>query len=188
MRAFSACSPSNGPVASGPPKNAVPASRAVRIGVVALRVVAGAAVGAVAAADRRAGSTTRSPTSRLRTSSPSSSTTPTPSCPRIVPGFMPRHRAAHEVQVGAADRARGKAHDRIRRLLDRRLGDIVDADASDAWKAQPSCVRRSRGEIRQARLIAPSATSRRRVGRGCVPMPAPSSSSSTSPSSRPCPC
>src|SRR5690348_15207870 len=35
------------------------------------------------------GTTTRSPARRLRTSLPTSSITPTASCPRIVPGFMP---------------------------------------------------------------------------------------------------
>src|SRR4051794_34233700 len=33
--------------------------------------------------------TTRSPSRRLRTFGPTASTMPTPSCPRIVPGFMP---------------------------------------------------------------------------------------------------
>ena len=33
--------------------------------------------------------TTRSPGAKFRTSAPTSSTMPTPSCPRIVPGTMP---------------------------------------------------------------------------------------------------
>src|SRR5207244_8151148 len=40
--------------------------------------------------------------------------------------------AADEVQIGAADRARGEAHDCVVRVLDLRLGDVVQADVADA--------------------------------------------------------
>src|SRR3954465_11035097 len=42
------------------------------------------------------------------------------------------HGAADEMEVGTADRARGQPHDRVRRLLDRGLGDVVQPDVTDA--------------------------------------------------------
>jgi hypothetical protein len=43
-----------------------------------------------------------------------------------------RHRAAHEVEVGAADRAAGDADDGVVRVLDGRLLDLVETDVPDA--------------------------------------------------------
>jgi hypothetical protein len=41
-----------------------------------------------------------------------------------------------EVEVRAADRGRGDAHDRVGRLLDRRVRDLVDAESSAASQKQ----------------------------------------------------
>lgn len=45
-----------------------------------------------------------------------------------------RHRAADEMQVGAADRARGQPHDGVACPLDLRLVDLVYADIADAME------------------------------------------------------
>ena len=86
MRAFSAWRPSKPPASSGPPKNAVPSplgfalSHCAKYPARQYEQVPQAIV---------EGMTTRSPGTKLRTCSPISSTTPTPSCPRIRPSFVP---------------------------------------------------------------------------------------------------
>jgi hypothetical protein len=45
-----------------------------------------------------------------------------------------------EVQVRAADRGRGDADDRVGRVLDRRIGDLVDADV--AFAVEGECLHR----------------------------------------------
>ena len=68
-----------------------------------------------------------------------------------------------EVQVGPAHAARGDAHDGVRRLLDRRIGDRVHADVSlavegDCFHARPS-TRRRRGYPPGRRLLGSSTAS-----------------------------
>ena len=48
-------------------------------------------------------------------------------CRDFMPGIVP----ADHVQVGAADGAGGEPDDRVGRLLDLRLGDVVEADVPD---------------------------------------------------------
>ena len=104
--------------------------RPVGVGPVALRIVAGAAVRAGAAADRRgdhhavAGPQVADPGADLLDHAHAL-------VPEDRPRLHPRHGAAHEVQVGAADGAGGQAHDRVGRLADLRLGDVVEADVAD---------------------------------------------------------
>ncbi len=73
------------------------------------------------------GITTRSPGLMWVTSAPTSSTIPIGSWPSTSPASMNAPRHLVEVEVGAADRGRGDSHDRVGRLLDRRVGDGVDA-------------------------------------------------------------
>lgn len=47
-------------------------------------------------------------------------------------GLHAGDRAAHEVQIGAADGGRGDADDGVRGLLDARLGHIAQTDVADA--------------------------------------------------------
>jgi hypothetical protein len=51
--------------------------------------------------------------------------------PQHLSRFHPRHRAADEVQVGAADRRGGDTHDGVGRLLDLRFRYVVQADVAD---------------------------------------------------------
>src|SRR5262249_37054177 len=48
------------------------------------------------------------------------------------PRLHARERAAHHVQIGAADGARRQPHDRIGRLLQLRVAYLLDADIADA--------------------------------------------------------
>ncbi len=88
MRANSACSPWNGPVGLGPPKNAVPACGPFGFATSHCEKVPWRQ-NMQAPQPIVDGMTTRSPLRRLRTPLPTSSTTPTPSWPKIVPGTMP---------------------------------------------------------------------------------------------------
>ena len=107
-----------------------PGLRAVRVGAVALGVVTRAAVRAGAAADRRADhhALARLEVAHLRAER-------LDDADALVaedrPRLHARHRAADEVQVGAADRARRQADDGVLGVLDLRLGDVVDANVPD---------------------------------------------------------
>ncbi len=87
-RARSACRPWNEPLDRGPPKNAVPARGPLGFAVShwAKYPARQYAQNPQAIVD---GMITRSPSRRFRTARPISSTMPTPSWPRIVPGFIP---------------------------------------------------------------------------------------------------
>lgn len=60
--------------------------------------------------------------------------TPTASCPRIVPDFMPRQGSADHLQVGAADRGRRDPQDRILVMFDLGFLDVLQADSAGAAK------------------------------------------------------
>ena len=89
------------------------------------------------------GTTTRSPRRRFVTPAPTSTTSPMNSWPRMSPGLHRRDEAVVEVEVGAADRGRGHADDRVARIEDRRIRDRLDADVPGPCQQTARMVRRS---------------------------------------------
>ena len=77
------------------------------------------------------GITTRSPGAIWVTSGPTSSTIPIGSCPHIALLEERAHQLVG-VQVRAADRGQRDAHDRVGRLFDPRIRDLLDADVTPA--------------------------------------------------------
>ena len=73
---------------------------------------------------------TWSPGLKVVTPAPTSSTTPTPSWPRMRPGVAGRHVALEDVQVGAADRGLGDLDDGVGRRLQLRHRPVLDGLAS----------------------------------------------------------
>src|SRR5213593_539115 len=69
------------------------------------------------------GITTTSPRLTVRTSAPTSSTTPIASWPMLCPLLAGRHRVVRP-EVAAADAGADDAHDRVGGLDDRRVGNV----------------------------------------------------------------
>src|SRR5262249_47266454 len=106
---------------------------AVRVGVVALRVVAVAAVGTVAASDRRGDdhAVARLQVAHVAADLLDDADTLVPQDgARLHPG----HGATDHVQVGPADGAGRQPDDGVGRLLDLRLGHGLQTDVADAVK------------------------------------------------------
>ncbi len=130
-RANSACSPSNGPVGSGPAEERGPGLWSVGVDIVALGVVSGSAVRAVTTSEGRG---YNDPIAY-------------PQVPDLGADLLddtdtlvaedrtrlhPRQRAADHVQVRSAYRAGGEPHNRIRRVLYLRLLNVVEPYVSYA--------------------------------------------------------
>src|SRR5438874_12292 len=78
------------------------------------------------------GNTTRSPARKLRTSSPTSSTMPTPSWPRIVPGFIPETVPRTKCRSVPSDGTGGEPHDGVGGFFGFWFGNVVEPNVTDA--------------------------------------------------------
>lgn len=100
---------------------------------VALRGVARAAVCAMPARDRRRNQHAVA-AAKVAHVAPDFLDEPDALVPENRPRFHAAQRAAHHVQIGAADRARREPHDRVGRLREAGVGHRVDPDVADAVK------------------------------------------------------
>ena len=120
----------SGPVGLRAAEERGPGLLAVRIGVVALRLVAARAVRALPAAD---GGRDDDAVADLEVAYRRADLLDHPDSlvPEDRAGFHAGHGPADHVQVGPADGARGQADDRIGWLLDLRLRDVFEPDIPD---------------------------------------------------------
>ena len=146
-------------------------ARAVRIGPVTLRGVAGPAVRARAATDGGGDHhpITGPETADLRADRLHHAH---PLVPQHRAGLHPGHGPADHVQVGAADRAHGQSDDRVGGLLDARVRDVLQVDLTRA--VSHHCLHRctlpeSRRCVAPGYPHLPAATSRARSGRVASP-------------------
>jgi hypothetical protein len=123
----------NGPVFFGPPKNAVPASLPVWIGVIALRVISRAAVGASSARNGRgddgaiSGLYIAYSFADLFNDADAFMTEDS--------AFLHTgHGATHEMQIGVADSAGVQTHNGVEIVLDRRLLDSIQSNISNTME------------------------------------------------------
>jgi len=130
-RANSACSPSNGPVGSGPAEERGPGLWSVGVDIIALSVVSGPAVRAVTTAEGRGDDYSIADPQVPDLGADLLDDTDTLVAENSTQ-LHPRQRAADHVEVRPAYRAGGEPHNRIRRVLYLRLLDVVEPYVSYA--------------------------------------------------------